>query len=227
MAPNTPDEAKRNVVITGFGLFREHKANPSWDAIASDELKIDRPSIKIIKKQVDVIYAEVDRVVEDLWKTYDPLLMIHIGLAAIDSRIRIEQVARHGPYIHDDVAHEAPHKDLRIYEGETHEEGVKRHRYTCKPCKFESSRTCLNVDRVCDKMNYMYEHGLISIPFKKSTDAGLYVCEYIYQKSLRICDRTVFIHVPDTDTHSLYDIRTALKYTIEVLIDESKTRQQV
>lgn len=217
-------DGKQNVVVTGFGLFRDHLLNPSWEAIKDGQLNIDRLNINIITKEISVSYQEVDQVVEQLWKTYQPLLMVHVGLAAFESAIRIEQVARHGPYIHDDIVQYAPHKDLRLYTNDSRkstEENVKKHDYSCKPCRFESSQTCFDIDRVCEKLNLLHGLGKISLPFKKSTNAGLYVCEYIYQKSLKISNRTVFIHVPDIDRFKLEDIRVALKFAIETLIDET------
>ena len=41
--------------------------------------------------------------------------MVHVGLAAFEDSIRIEQVARHGPYMHKDVDQQAPHEDLRLF----------------------------------------------------------------------------------------------------------------
>lgn len=218
---NEVDCEKHNVVLTGFGLFRDHQVNPSWEAIKDGQLKIDRPNINIITKQIDVAYKEVDLRVPALWKEYNPILMIHIGLAAFETRLRIEQVARHGPYIHNDVCKHAPHNDLRDYQTEGLEENIVAREYSCKPCSFEFSKTSLNLERVCDKLNEAYQQGLIRLESKISSDAGLYVCEYIYQKSLRICDRCVFIHVPNTsDNFSLEDIRLALKFAVSALIDE-------
>lgn len=215
-----------NVVVTGFGLFRDHKANPSWEAIKDGQLKIDKPNINVVTKQVMVCYQEVDEIVGQLWSQYKPILMVHVGLAAHESLIRIEQLARHGPYLHKDVAQQAPHDELRqFYEQQmkTNESLVGdlvRTQDEPQPCKFDCSKTCFNIERVCDKLNKLHEQGRAPIGFRSSQDAGLYVCEYIYQTSLRICDKAVFIHVPDTDKYPLEDIRLALKLAIEVLLDE-------
>lgn len=220
----TSATTKRNVVLTGFGLFRDHQLNPSWEAIKDDRLHIDRPNVNLIKLQVDVSYDEVDRVVEHLWETYNPLLTVHIGLAAHETAIRVESRARHGPYINDDVKQQAPHKDLRVYPetgGGSPTNQTCRREYTCKPCNFDFDRTCFDVDKLCEKMNQVSEEHKLSLKFKKSEDAGLYVCEYIFRKSLSICNRAIFLHVPDTKNFQLEDITCALKYAIEILIDEA------
>lgn len=206
-------QQERTVVVTGFGLFRDHKSNPSWESIRDGRLKIDRPGIRLITKQVDVCYETVDAVVEDLWQTYHPWLVIHVGLAAHESSIRLEQIARHGPYVNNDIKSCAPHVHLR---GDQHEKG----HYQCLPCNFDHSKTCINIDEICDKLNSLFQQGQIALPVKKSCDAGLYVCEYIYHKSLSISDRAVFIHVPDVVNFKLDDITLALKYTIETIIDQ-------
>jgi pyroglutamyl-peptidase len=210
-----------NVVVTGFGLFRDHTSNPSWDAIKDGRLEIDRPNVNVITQLVRVSYREVDRLVGQLWDTYKPILMVHIGLAAFEDSIRIEQVARHGPYLHNDVDQYAPHDELRrFYEQQTNSDTPAAGGDPPNPSKFDCSKTCFNVERVCDRLNKLHKEGKIPIGFKCSQDAGLYVCEYIYQTSLRRCDRAVFIHVPDTGKFSLEDIRLALKFTIELLLDE-------
>lgn len=210
---------KRTIVVTGFGLFRNHESNPSWESIRDGRLKIDREGYDIVTKRIDVAYKEVDKAVDDLWKQYKPKIMVHVGLAAHETGIKLEQMARCGPYIHDDVVKHAPHKELREYVGESLEENLIKHTYYCKPCEFDCSTTCLDLDHVCFEMNKAHEKGLLALPTKTSQDAGLYVCEYIYHKSLSICDRAVFIHVPDVKKFKLEDITSALKFAIETLID--------
>lgn len=212
------------VVITGFGLFRDHQLNPSWEAIKEGQLVIDR-EINVVTKQIPVSYQEVDKVVEELWTQHRPMLMIHVGLAAHEDHIRLESMARHGPYIHDDINRHAPHKELRQYNttiasSQQPDSPSGRPSYTCKPCEFDTSRTILNVENVCQKLNELHKRGQVPIGFKCSHDAGLYVCEYLYKASLKICPRVVFIHVPDVKKFTLEQIRLSLKFAIEALIDE-------
>lgn len=219
---------KKTIVITGFGLFRGHNLNPSWEAIKNDKIKINRSDLIIITKQIDVSYQDVDKTVSELWTYYKPILMVHVGLSALESCIRIEERARHGPYIHDDVKQCAPHKHLRQYnsdEEQCSEEGVVKHKYGCKPCQFSCSKTNLNVDKICDKMNELYEKKKLNLKTKKSLDAGLYVCEYIYQYSLNMFNQLehdghcIFIHVPDTKIFKLEDITASIQEIINIIVD--------
>lgn len=219
-------QRKPNIVITGFGVFRDHAENPSWEAIRDGRLRIEHDDVNVILRQIEVAYATVDEEIPKLWQEYDPLLMIHVGLAAMKTCIQIEGRARHGPFIHDDVRGQAPDTHLRQHVPETDgclEEGSVRHKYVCKPCQFDYSTTCVNIDQVCSKMNELYKVGRVMMQTRISEDAGLYVCEYIYQKSLQICDRSVFIHIPDTSTYKLADLSTALSYVVNILIDQVKS----
>lgn len=227
-ASSKQQESPPTVVVTGFGLFRDHKLNTSWEAIRDGRLSLDR-RVRLVTREIAVSYDEVDRVVANLWQEYQPVLMVHIGLSALESCIKVEQIARHGPYINDDVAKCAPHKDLRLYGGE-HESSAEKSiqkGFLCKPCSFDMSKTCIDVDRVCSKLMSMFDEGTVKFKTLKSQDAGLYLCEYIYFKSLCHSDRAVFVHVPDMEKYPLEDIRNNLKHLIEVLIDEVLIEQQL
>lgn len=207
------DSQVKNIVVTGFGLFRDHQLNPSWECIRDGRLQIDRPQVNLITKQIDVCYDTVNHVVDSLWTEYKPWLMVHIGLAAHETGIRIEQLARDGPYVKDDIKCCAPHKHLEQVVGDTPETSV------CQSQGFTEKRTCLNVDEICKIVGSLHDQGKVAMPISVSQDAGLYLCEYIYHKSLQCSDRVVFIHVPNIDKFELEDITLALKYTIEAIVD--------
>lgn len=213
----------QNVVVTGFGPFRDHQSNPSWEAIRDGRLRIDRPNINLVTRQIKVSYQEVDETIAQLWAQFEPILMVHVGLAAHEDTIRIEQVARHGPYLHDDVAGHAPHSELRrFYERNMQREGDNQATKSIEPpfqTKFDCSRSRFDVEQICERLNESRRDNNATLSFKCSQDAGLYVCEYIYQTSLRICDRTVFIHVPDTKKFQLDEISCALQRAIEAILD--------
>lgn len=204
----------KNIVVTGFGLFKDHKANPSWECIRDNKLIIDRPQVNLITKQVDVCYDVVDQAVDSLWHEHKPWLMVHVGLAAHETGIRLERLARAGPYVKDDIKCCAPHKQL-VQDGDAPDLRADR-----SSRGFEERMTCLNVDKICDTLESLHAQGKIAMPVKVSQDAGLYLCEYIYHKSLLCSDRAVFIHVPSMDRFRPEDITSALKYTIEAIIDD-------
>lgn len=226
-----------NVVITGFGPFRDHLVNPSWEAI-KDPIKIDRP-VNVIVKQVSVAYDTVDVTIPELWSTYKPLLMVHVGLAAHDSTLRLETQARSGPYLHPDVTGCFPacsRKSMKPStetivansnslesEGDVLSDDINNKNDVLSDSSINHtntvSGTCLKLDSVIEKFKKAKEEGNIKLDISQSYDAGLYVCEYIYHKSLCHNSKAVFIHIPDTDRYSLDEIKEALKLSIELLID--------
>ena len=101
-----------------------------------------------------------------------------------------------------------------------HKEDVKG----CKPggnCPSQSICTKLNLDHVCQRLNQSLEEGLISIPAATSQDAGRYLCEYIYYKSLeRDASKTVFIHVPEENKHKVSEVARSLELAVECLLHQ-------
>lgn len=54
-----------------------------------------------------------------------------------------------------------------------------------------------------------------------SKDAGRYLCEYIYHKSLQQNpSRVVFIHVPEENKHSVEEVAKGLEVAIQCLVDQ-------
>lgn len=61
-----------NVVVTGFGPFRNHNVNASWEAV---KLLPDHfNGFNIIKKEIPVTYDHVENHVPDLWKIFNPIV---------------------------------------------------------------------------------------------------------------------------------------------------------
>lgn len=59
------------VLITGFGPFRGHKINASWEAVKlvpTESLN----QADVIVQEIPVIYNVVDSIVPELWKKYNP-----------------------------------------------------------------------------------------------------------------------------------------------------------
>ena len=60
------------------------------------------------------------------------------------------------------------------------------------------------------------------VQFAVSTDAGRYLCDFIYYTSLHAeCAPVLFVHVPDLgEPYTVHQLASALKNIIEVLLDE-------
>lgn len=58
------------VLVTGFGPFREHNVNASWEAVKLLPDKIDEFHIK--KQEIPVTYYDVEKNIPNLWKELNP-----------------------------------------------------------------------------------------------------------------------------------------------------------
>lgn len=62
-----------NVIhVTGFGVFRGFtKKNPSWEAVSQlpNHIIYNEQTISIVKHEVPVTYADVDKKVQEIWSS--------------------------------------------------------------------------------------------------------------------------------------------------------------
>lgn len=62
-----------NVIhVTGFGVFRGFtETNPSWEAVSQlpNHIIHNDQAIPIVKHEVSVTYAEVDKKVQEIWSS--------------------------------------------------------------------------------------------------------------------------------------------------------------
>lgn len=60
-----------NVLVTGFGPFRDHSVNASWEAVKLlPNYKIEGVNLHI--KEIPVTYKDVEEIVPKLWKDLQP-----------------------------------------------------------------------------------------------------------------------------------------------------------
>lgn len=70
------EKPKKCVVVTGFGPFGEHAVNASWVAVQELE-KIGLGDVDLHVYEVPVEYQTVQRLIPDLWMTYNPEELEH------------------------------------------------------------------------------------------------------------------------------------------------------
>lgn len=58
-----PVETSFKVLITGFGPFKSHAVNASWEAVSRLPDRIPDTNIEIIKEKIEVSYSYVDSTV--------------------------------------------------------------------------------------------------------------------------------------------------------------------
>ncbi|KAG5681455.1 hypothetical protein PVAND_010889 [Polypedilum vanderplanki] len=174
-------ESKNRIIVTGYDVFEGHeRKNASWEAvnILPKEIKIDDKKFKIKKLKVEVKYAAVDKIVEEIWKK-DPYLVVHVGVHGYASKIKIEKCA----------INEFP---MRDYASKTLNNPV-----LCleNAGKCDILHTKIDVDTITKYLNENHRNM-----YESSCDVGKYLCGYIYLKSLdKNPTKTLFIHVPCID----------------------------
>ncbi|XP_046917257.2 pyroglutamyl-peptidase 1 [Dermatophagoides farinae] len=204
---------KENVVLTGFGLFRTYTMNPSWEAVRLiDERKFDCSNIELVKIQIPVAYDEVEKCVKEIWKKYQPKLVIHCGVSSMARNcLHLEKraVINKERYCQPDIMSCLP----KCCPNDHVDPSPKPLDYVCTEMHLESIR---------DEINKHYYDGHIMIPAKISDFAGEFLCEFIYRCSLQYdCHRTLFIHVPDINRDlSIEDIAKCLELIIHLALKQ-------
>lgn len=188
-------DPKRTVLVTGFGPFKTHVVNASWEAVKELqklwENSVEFSDVKLIAEEVPVSYDYVSEHIPRLWKEHNPSIVLHVGVSHEAEFLTIERHAYSNGYNTLDVCNKCP--------DETDVE--------CNVLETE-----IDVEELCDNVNKNSERsGCKAYP---SQNAGRYLCEYIFYQSLSIePTKTLFVHVPDFHKYSsvqaangLYDI---------------------
>ena len=161
-----------NILITSFGPFDNFKVNPSTEVLENLKNSLQIPAEHNISyKVLDVSYGKIDSFIESDHPNYD--LIIHLGVATNNDNMRIELVAKN----------EKAGKDV---------DGVV---FTSK--EIVEGLNELNTNFPMETLKEIVDNYPDKIQF--SLDAGNYLCNYIYYKSLNQfkTGNIVFIHIAD------------------------------
>lgn len=191
---------ERNVVVTGFGPFRDYKKNPSWTAVEKlQQIGLENSDFNLITQEVPVVYEKVREVVPMLWEKYKPILMVHVGVSSKANCIAIEECAHNHSYNLLDTENCLPEGNL------------------CKEMGVECIQSKMNLEKICIHMN-----NNSSIKATLSNDAGRYLCEFIYYTSLFENDcSSAFIHIPPEDRpYSILELAEGLKFIIKNMLKQ-------
>uniref|UniRef100_A0A2A4JU51 Pyroglutamyl-peptidase I n=1 Tax=Heliothis virescens TaxID=7102 RepID=A0A2A4JU51_HELVI len=193
----------KKVLVTGFGPFQPYKENASWEGVK----RINRfnlgADISLCTSEVAVRYKEVDRLIPELYQQFQPHFAIHVGVSDAPPACFYLEYKANKPgkieYIHDE-ANEIPSPDMS---------------YKDLP---DDVMTILDLDSICKGFNQHFcGTHLEAVP---SNDAGRYLCEYIYYKSLCL-GPALFVHVPSTK-YSYTEIAEGLETIIKLCVEHLK-----
>eukprot|EP00072_Mus_musculus_P066125 XP_017167888.1 PREDICTED: pyroglutamyl-peptidase 1-like protein isoform X3 [Mus musculus] len=146
------DSQSRCVVVTGFGPFRQHLVNSSWEAVKELSklgLGVDT-DIELRTLQLPVDYREVKRRLTTIWEDFQPQLVVHVGMDSSAKAIFLEQCGKNRGYRDSDVRGFQP------------EDGV------CLPGGPEVRLSVVNMKEVCRRV------AVENVEVAFSRDAGRY-----------------------------------------------------
>ncbi|CAN8099401.1 unnamed protein product [Discula destructiva] len=219
------------VLVTGFGPFKnDFPRNPSWDIAnclpdylpilnakapgAVRESSIALPPVRILvhPDPVRVTYATAHALVPKLWKPDSSTVpridfVLHIGMASTQPKYSLEQLGHRDDYHIRDLDGQVPWQDADSPEWPWH--GVP-----------SQLTTDLDVEDVHQRWQKHLPNN--HIPLNISTNAGHFLCDYIYFNSLALCfkanerRRVAFLHVPAHKPEPEYKYEKHIKTGSEI-----------
>lgn len=191
----------RPILLTGYGPFGDHKVNSSWvivQELQSMGVTHQGRSVPLVIKEIPVIYDAVHNEVPKLWSEHNPRLCVHTGVSHY-TELKVEQCARNSVFYPLDVTGKCPKN------------------YQCEPGAPEKLETCIDVKLIADSANKRQKEVTIAVSY----DAGHYLCEFIYYKSLHIGNSpTLFVHFPTIGLpYTSTQMAIGLKHIVESILD--------
>ncbi|XP_020766572.2 pyroglutamyl-peptidase 1-like protein isoform X1 [Odocoileus virginianus] len=99
------DSQSSCVVVTGFGPFRQHLVNSSWEAVKElsklglgSDMQVE---LQILQLPVD--YREVKQKVTRIWEDLRPQFVVHVGVDPAAKAIFLEQCSKNRGYRDADI----------------------------------------------------------------------------------------------------------------------------
>ncbi|XP_024417739.3 LOW QUALITY PROTEIN: pyroglutamyl-peptidase 1-like protein [Desmodus rotundus] len=163
------------VVVTGFGPFRQHLVNSSWEAVKElSKLGLGNDmQVELRTLQLPVDYREVKQRVMRIWEDLQPQLTVHVGLDSAAKAVVLEQCGKNHGYREADVR------------------GFRPELGTCLPGGSEVIESRVSMKAVSRRV------AVEGVEVAFSRDAGRYICDYTYYLSLHHGNGcAALIHVP-------------------------------
>ncbi|WAQ92350.1 hypothetical protein PtA15_16A256 [Puccinia triticina] len=174
--PCVPTQRPLKVLLTGFGPFRTHETNASFEIVqrvVAESTRLEGVELVGHPEPVRVSYTAVDALLTQLYQTHPGLdLVIHTGIAGSLPRAHflLEKIAHREHYLHPDV------------------DGFVLDSFANLPTHNHSSPGPLSLSSSVDLLPLLQNvTDQISEPIdlKVSENAGRYLCEFIYYYSLQ------------------------------------------
>ena len=183
-----------NILITAFGPFNKFSINPSETVLKMLKEHINfHHSINLEWEVLDVSYNEIDKFIQNKKSHHD--LIIHLGVATNSLQMRLEKRAQNlksGKDIFDNN----PQNEIIIENND------------CIYSSFPSE--------ILDKVIAINNSQVVY-----SNDAGTYLCNYLYFKSLKYFSTNshiLFVHIADFQSElEAVSLETQVSILIQLL----------
>nr|XP_053641447.1 pyroglutamyl-peptidase 1-like [Cherax quadricarinatus] len=185
------------IYVTGFGPFPSHAVNASQlavDGLANFNLE-EELGVKLVTETMKVEYNYVQKTIPQRWANLKPKLTVHVGVSGQAETLTLEQLAHNAGYNRQDNCGCMPGSGLCIPDGD------------------QVIHSGIRMDLISRNIN---KNTGLNLPCVKSTDAGRFLCDFIYYLSLKEDrNRSAFIHVPTLNRFSAKDISAAVAAAIK------------
>ena len=195
-------EEQRPVLVTGFGPFHHIVINASWEAVKElEKLGLEHNSlpVRLETRQMEVAYDYVSSTLPALYEETNPRLCVHVGVSPYNVMM-LEKYGRNVGYQNSDIRGRCPSSGYCVSGGP------------------EAICSKFDVDKLCQKVTQKQS----AVKVRVSEDAGRYLCDFIYYKSLHLNKAPVlFVHVPELGKpYSASELAQALQHLIVAMLDE-------
>lgn len=155
--------------------------------------------------QIPVAYEAVKQTIPSLLTELAPTLCVHVGVSPYKTVV-LEKCGRNSGYSQNDIYGKKP-------DGEA-----------CVPGGPEYLQTTFDIPKVLQKVFRRQQ----DVKLATSSDAGRYLCDFIYYTSLYVNTAPVlFVHVTSLEEqYTVQQLARTLKNIIEVLLEEVQSRSE-
>lgn len=190
-----------SILLTGYRSPGDAEAECSGRAAQ----KLNGASVngfKVETKLLPLSYDAVDQFIDSIPENHDYEFFLHVGVHMKIENVRLEQIACCGGYKRPDMHNKLPRDSAFHIEPPVCAENLSM----CTGFDMDLCKTQLNA---------------IGVPVDTSNEAGRYLCEYMYYRSLcKNGGKVLFVHVPPEDVVPMEETCRILKEIIKICLQQ-------
>lgn len=201
------EDRQLKVLATGFEPFSSFRVNSSWEAVKelkSLGIKCRGKDVSLEIQEMEVSYEHVTSNIPKLWDEIKPDFCLHVGLTSAKV-ISLEKRGRNKGYCIPDNRFKVPAGSI------------------CQKDGKDMLECPLDVEKI--HRDVLAKTSEVEIDV--STNAGQYLCDFIYYSSLYLNRAPVlFVHVPPLDKpYTKSQLAEVLKHIVEIVLFDITTKK--